>query len=43
MVVVINVDAFLLLALSYLTCHLEDTGICLLVALCPLMVRKPNL
>ena len=43
MVVVINVDAFPFLALSHLTSHLEDTRICLLVALCPLMVRKPNL
>ena len=47
-VAVISVDAYPLLVFSYLTCHLEDMGIgdryrCFLVALCPLMVRRPNL
>ena len=47
-VAVISVDAYPFLVFSYLTCHLEDMGIgdryrCFLVALCPLMVRRPNL
>ena len=39
---VINV-AYPLLAFSDLKCHLDNTGICLLVALCRLTVRGPNL
>ena len=47
-VAVVSVDAYPFLLFSYLTCHLEDMGIgdryrCFLVALCPLMVRRPNL
>ena len=43
MVAVISVDAYPFLAFSGLTCHLEDTGIGVLVALCCLIVRRPNL
>ena len=43
MVAVISDDDYLFLALSDLTCHLEDTGIGFLVALCRLTVRRPNL
>ena len=40
---VINVNAYPLLAFSDLKCHLDNTGICLLVAVCRLTVRGPNL
>ena len=44
MVAVISVNAYPFLALSDLTCDLEDTGIrCFLVALCRLIVGRPNL
>ena len=43
MAAVTSVDAHLFLAFSDLTCHLEDTGMCFLVAMCRLIVRKPNL
>ena len=42
-VAVISIDAYPFLAFSDLTCHLEDTELCLLVALCHLTVRRPNL
>ena len=43
-VAVISVDAYPFLAISDLTCHLEDTEIrCCLFALCRLIVRRPNL
>ena len=40
---VISVDAYPFLAVSDLTCHLEDTGMCFLIALCLLIVRRQNL
>ena len=43
MVAAISVDAYPLLAFSDLTCHLEDTGMCFLVALCCLIVKRSNL
>ena len=43
-VAVISIDAYLFLAFSDLTCHVEDTGIrFFLVALCGLIVRRLNL
>ena len=39
----VSVDAYLFLAFSDLTCHVEDTGIGFLVTLCHLIVRRPNL
>ena len=42
-VVVISVDAYPILAFSDLTCHLEDTGMCFLVALWRLIVTRQNL
>ena len=42
-VAVISVDAYPLLAFSDLACHLEDTGVGVLVALCLLIVRRPNM
>ena len=44
MIAVISVDTnpFFFLAFSGLTCHLEDI-FCFLVALCHLIVRRPNL
>ena len=42
-VAVINVDAYPFLAFSDLSCHLEDTGMCFLVALYRLIVMKPKL
>ena len=42
-VVVITVDAYPFLAFSELTCHLEDTVMCFQVALCCLIVRRPNM
>ena len=41
MVDVINADAYPFLAFSDLKCHLENR--CFLVALCHLMLRRPNL
>ena len=45
MVAVISVDAYPFLAFSDLTCCLGDTdwNKCFLVALCCLIVRRPNL
>ena len=40
MVAVIYVDAYPFLTFSNLTCHLEDAGMCFLVALCRLIVRR---
>ena len=43
MVVVISVDYYPFLAFSDLTCHLEDTITCFLVALCHAIIRRLNL
>ena len=43
MVSVISVDAYSFLVFQEMTCHLDDTGICFLVALCHLIVRRSNL
>ena len=43
MVAVISVDAYPFLTFSDLTCHLEDTGSCFLVALYCLIARRLNL
>ena len=42
-VAVISVDAYPFFAFSDKTCHLEDMGMCFLVALCHLIGRRPNL
>ena len=42
-VAVISVDAYPFFAFSDKTYHLEDMGICFLVALCHLIGRRPNL
>ena len=42
-IAVINVDAHPFLAFSDLICHLGDTGLFFLVALCWLLVRRPKL
>ena len=44
MIAVISVDAYPFLALSDLTCHLEDTGMgVFMVALCRMIGWRPNL
>ena len=43
MVAVISVDAYPFLAFSDLTCHIVYGSRCFLVALCHLIVRRPNL
>ena len=43
MVAVISVDAYPCLAFSNLTYYVEDMGISLMVPLCRLIVRRPNL
>ena len=44
MIAVVSVDAYPFLALSDLTCHLEDMGICVFWLYCVTKeVRRPNL
>ena len=42
-VAVISVDTYCFLSFLDLTCHLQEKQRCFLVALCHLVVRRPNL